>query len=519
MPKRVSAKLINTRSITPNVYELTFEPSEKIIFSEGQYVWIIINDLKYSDPKGTRRAFSIASPPGQTNIQILVKATSGGFNQSLCGLQIGQSIQLYGPFGSFLKSGIESQVDMIFIAGGVAVAPYLSVIRHVLGMKQNRNVYLIHSNKETRENLYSEELNTLSNQNKNFRYVPITSIIDQSKIAEANAALPAANWYVTGPQGFVNSVWVHLKNLKIPINNINFEENYPTTEEFSTIQIEDLKAESKSFFKLISDNAFLHIIVTDINGHIIYANQAAENITGFSFSEMQGQTPRLWGGFATSETYKEIWKTIKELRKSYNGKFKNVRKNGQSYVARATVSPIIDGSSKLIGFIGTEEDITHQEEAESETRRLAAIADSSPDAIYSKDPSGTIITWNIGAEKMYGYYAAEIIGENVSVVIPEKLRSEDSELTSRINNGEAILQHLTKRVRKDGVVIDVELSISPIKDEFGKVSTISVLARDVTKQKDIQDTTARMNKLMVGRELRMIELKTQIKQLTGQQPK
>lgn len=112
------------------------------------------------------------------------------------------------------------------------------------------------------------------------------------------------------------------------------------------------------------ENSFDHIVITDVNGVIIYANAAVERITGYSRREIIGNTPALWGKQMPEEFYKEMWHTIKDEKKDYVGEITNKRKDGTLYTARIVLSPIKNEDGTLMGFIGTEEDITVQKEIE-----------------------------------------------------------------------------------------------------------------------------------------------------------
>ncbi len=104
-------------------------------------------------------------------------------------------------------------------------------------------------------------------------------------------------------------------------------------------------------------NAYNHIIITDTDGLILYANQATQRITGYSQTEIIGNNPRLWGGLMDEKYYEKLWKTIKDDRHPFVGECTNKRNNGEKYKARITVSPIIEENGELIGFIGIEEEI------------------------------------------------------------------------------------------------------------------------------------------------------------------
>lgn len=116
--------------------------------------------------------------------------------------------------------------------------------------------------------------------------------------------------------------------------------------------------------------------------------------------------------------------------------------------------------------------------------RLAAIVDSSSDAIISKDLNSVITTWNAAAEHMFGYTASEAIGRSVLMLIPERLHSEENEIIERIRSGERIGSFETVRLRKDGTTIHVSLTISPIKTADGRIIGASKIARDITATRE-----------------------------------
>jgi PAS domain S-box-containing protein len=121
--------------------------------------------------------------------------------------------------------------------------------------------------------------------------------------------------------------------------------------------------------------------------------------------------------------------------------------------------------------------------AEEETRRLAAIVESSDDAIVSKDLNSIITSWNYGAERLFGYKAAEVQGKHISVLFPADKVSEEADILARIRRGERIEQYETVRRRKDGTLFDVSLTVSPVKDESGRIVGAAKIARDITDRK------------------------------------
>ena len=125
--------------------------------------------------------------------------------------------------------------------------------------------------------------------------------------------------------------------------------------------------------------------------------------------------------------------------------------------------------------------------AEEVYRHFRAIVESAEDAILSKDLNGIIKSWNPGAERIFGYKPHEIIGKSVTVLIPEEHRDEEPEILARIRRGERIDHYETVRQRKDGSLINISLTVSPIKDERGTVIGASKIARDITERKQTEE--------------------------------
>ena len=124
------------------------------------------------------------------------------------------------------------------------------------------------------------------------------------------------------------------------------------------------------------------------------------------------------------------------------------------------------------------------------TRLLAAIVDSSDDAIISKTVDGVITSWNKGAERIFGYLAEEAVGQHITLIIPEGRREEETDIIQRLRRGERIEHYETVRVRKDGTRVDISLTISPLKDDDGRIVGASKIARDITERKLVEQTLA-----------------------------
>src|SRR5262249_5358303 len=144
------------------------------------------------------------------------------------------------------------------------------------------------------------------------------------------------------------------------------------------------------------------------------------------------------------------------------------RRDGSVFPVEIGLTPIdmAEGLFVLSAIV----DITERKRAEETRSRLAAIVESSEDAIFSKDLDGIVLTWNRAAEKMYGYAAAEIVGRPISLLVPPERDGEVSAVLEQLKRGERPENHETERLRKDGTRIDVSLTISPIPDTTGRVA-------------------------------------------------
>ncbi|MGZ4857020.1 MAG: PAS domain S-box protein [Methanobacteriaceae archaeon] len=152
-----------------------------------------------------------------------------------------------------------------------------------------------------------------------------------------------------------------------------------------------------------------------------------------------------------------------------------------------SVSPIFNNDGQLTGSVHVVQDITHRKKTEELSRLLAAIVESSDDAIIGKDLDGKITSWNKAAQKMYDYSSEEIIGNSISILLPSKHADDLDQIMSKIKNGESIKQYDTIRRRKDGKLIDVSLFISPILDSDGTVIGDSTTAHDITERKRMEE--------------------------------
>src|SRR2546428_8891603 len=165
--------------------------------------------------------------------------------------------------------------------------------------------------------------------------------------------------------------------------------------------------------------------------------------------------------------------------------FETVRqaKDGRQVHISLTVSPVRDAQGVVIGASKVARDITERRQNDELRARLAAIVDSSDDAIVSKTLDGVVTSWNRAAEAMFGWKAAEAVGQRITLIIPRERWPEEDDVLARIVKGETLDHFDTVRVRKGGERIDVSLTVSPLRDSRGRVIGASKIARDVSERK------------------------------------
>ncbi len=237
--------------------------------------------------------------------------------------------------------------------------------------------------------------------------------------------------------------------------------------------------------RAILDSALDCIITIDASGCVREFNPVAERVFGFSRAEAVGK--ELAKLIIPRRMRAQHRKGLAHYMKTGEGpllgkrvEIAGMRRDGSEILVELAISPFkIDGSTLFTAYL---RDITERKCNEDASRRLAAIVESSHDAIVSTDLEGKITSWNQGAERLFGYKAAEVVGKSIAILIPPQRRSEGPAILARIRYGEGIDHYQTVRRRKDGTLLDISLTFSPIKDERGRVIGASKIARDITER-------------------------------------
>jgi PAS domain S-box-containing protein len=228
------------------------------------------------------------------------------------------------------------------------------------------------------------------------------------------------------------------------------------------------------------------IVSEDLTGTITSWNAAAERLFGFTADEAVGKPIAL---IIPDDRLDEKAAVLSRVRSGDPvDHFETVRrrKDGSLVEISLSVSPVraIDGT--IAGVSNSARDISAMKRMEREAFRLAAIVESSDDAIASKDLNGIIQTWNPAAERMFGYPADEAIGKSITIIIPEERLSEETTVLSRIRAGLSVDHFETVRRHKDGRLLNISLTVSPIRDASGRVIGASKIARDITESQRLR---------------------------------
>jgi PAS domain S-box-containing protein len=228
------------------------------------------------------------------------------------------------------------------------------------------------------------------------------------------------------------------------------------------------------------------IISADRSLRIIIWNPAAERMFGFSASEILGhpiETVLPTDGSGLSATaFRQLIAKGGSLEVESRGR----TRSGMQLLVTCTAAAIDGETGEVAGVACVVRELAGGERAERIGRRLAAIVESSDDAIISKDLNGIVTSWNGAAERIFGYPASEMIGQSIRRIVPADRQSEEDEVLARIRSGQKVDHFETVRQRKDGTPVEISLTVSPIRDATGAVIGASKVARDITERRRVE---------------------------------
>jgi diguanylate cyclase (GGDEF)-like protein/PAS domain S-box-containing protein len=243
--------------------------------------------------------------------------------------------------------------------------------------------------------------------------------------------------------------------------------------------------------RALLDSSLDAVIVIDDAGCVVEWSGAAERSFGRSRAEVLGrELAELIIPASLRAAHRE---GLRRLRDTGRGdallgkrvEMNAMRADGSVFPVELSINAV--GSSERRAFVGYVRDITERKRSEQQRDLLSYVVDSSDDAILTKSSDGTITSWNRGAERLYGYTADEVLGRSIGIIEPRHREGEQQEILRRVFSGESIVRYETDRTCKDGSVITVSLTISPVKDAHDRIVSAAVVARDITERKRYEE--------------------------------
>ena len=267
------------------------------------------------------------------------------------------------------------------------------------------------------------------------------------------------------------------------------------------------------------------VIVTDVDGLVTFMNPVAEALTGWTVEAARGQLLESVFNIVNETSRRRVENpATRALREGLVVGLANhtvlISKNGTECAIDDSAAPIRSPEKEILGVVLVFRDVTSWRTAAEFRSRLAAIVESSDDAIISKDLNGRIMSWNAGATRLFGYAADEVVGRPISILIPPDRLNEEPNILERLRRGERVDHFETVRIAKDRRKIQVSLTISPIRDAEGRIVGASKIARDITQRKkterELADARAELQKHSEGLEAIVVERTAELRNALAQ---
>jgi len=258
---------------------------------------------------------------------------------------------------------------------------------------------------------------------------------------------------------------------------------------------------SWEYFRLIVEAAPVGVVMVNQEGRITLVNDEGCAIFGYTFEELVGQTMDI----LVPERARRGHKGLREAffgepggrRHGRGREVPGVRKDGREILLEIdlTLLKVDAGTFAMASIV----DVTERREHQQNMQRLAAIVQSSDDAIISETLEGTVTTWNPGAARLFGYTEEEMVGRPISMLLPPGRMMEEIDILNRVRQGGWVDHFETVRKRKDGILIDVSVTVSPMRDSKGKVVGAAKIARDITERKLAMKALKELNEALEQR--------------------
>jgi PAS domain S-box-containing protein len=326
------------------------------------------------------------------------------------------------------------------------------------------------------------KLNGLNATREIRRILPDAKVVILSQYNSTELKREALN---AGARAFVDKTLMST-DLSVAVENVHDASGAAQKE------MEAAAANSESIFRQMIDALPAAVYTTDLEGRLTHFNQAAIKFSGRVPELGTDQwcvTWKLFHADGTPLSHEQCPMAIllKQGRIMDGLECIAERPDGTRRWFTPFPRPLRDRGGRVVGGMNMLLDITDRKVAEQANNLLAAIVDSSDDAIISKNLDGIITSWNKSAERLFGYSAKEAIGRHITLIIPPERRHEEEQILGRLRRGERVDHFETVRMRKDGTRFDLSLTISPVKDSAGRVVGASKVARDISERKRAEE--------------------------------
>jgi PAS domain S-box-containing protein len=327
------------------------------------------------------------------------------------------------------------------------------------------------------------------------------------------AAVALSAWRgMFGPGLFAGVLSLILIDLFLtdPINQFSFYQSPSDSLQYMVFFVVTLlvswlaKKSHDSEHELISLTEELHVILNntadgiiaeDAKGRLIFVNKAAANLMELPLADqISGQQVNALDapvnvsanqGKISAFLDDQQHKLLQAGQNVSSMLFSRNQETGEEHLIKVNATPVFDERKNVRRIISIFRDVSDEIKVDEQRARLASLVEHSEDVIISKSLNGLITSWNPAAERLYGYSHSEAIGQSISLIIPEEILDQELQIMDKIGQGETAFYHETQRIAKSGKVIDVALTLSPIRDWTGAITGYSSIARDITLRRQL----------------------------------
>jgi PAS domain S-box-containing protein len=249
----------------------------------------------------------------------------------------------------------------------------------------------------------------------------------------------------------------------------------------------------------MAESSEFAIISVGLDGVVQTWNREAERLLGYNAEEIVGQSLSLLGA-PGDDAFAGVLSRLAGGESIERLELVRVRKDGAPVLLSVSVWPRRDDRGRVVAASMVARDVSERRWSQESLQRLVAVVDTSPDAILSLSPDGVVLGWNPAAERMYGYAAREVLGRSLLHLPgePEEQRVHLRAILARVAGGEAVQGFETRRMSRDGSMIDISLTVTPVRDPDGRVTTMSLVGHDITERKRAQEESRRLAAILAS---------------------